>query len=230
MPGGGGQLGRGERERRGQGVGVEGTSLAERVDPDRQSGGPALQHAPGGRLGVEKHRRAHRADSCALGLQLLFGAGVHGEVEADPEQLLLAPGQAGGEVAGVLGGDLDLGIAQASLGRVRSAPRFEAGQLAAQAFGGDVGGDGLDVDGDVEAAGVGGERLEPTARHLSRVARDGEAGAPTVSDPQRPRPDLEGVGAERRGGPSRWAGEASEQAGHRESPFWRARVMGSSVP
>ena len=207
----------------GQGVGVEAAALAERVDPDRQGGGPALQRAPGGRLGVEEHRGAHRAHPGALGLERPLGAGVDGEVEADPEQLLLAPGQAGGEVAGVLGGDLDVGVAQASLGRVGPAPRFEAGQLAAQAVGGDVGGDGLDVDGDVEAAGVGGERLEPAVADLARVADDGEAGAPAVPDPQRPGPDLDGVGTERRGGPSGGSGEASEQAGHRESPFVAGR-------
>ena len=176
---------------------------------------------------IDAHTRAHPG---ALGLERLLGSGVHGEVEPDPEQLLLAPGQAGRQVAGIGGGHLDLGIAQASLGGVGPAPRFEAGQLAAQAVGGDVGRDGLDVHGDVEAAGVGGERLEPAEAHLAGVADDGEAPAPAVPDPQRPGPDLDGVGAERRGGPGgRARASRASRRVTRASPFWRARVTGSSV-
>ncbi len=232
---GGGQLGRGEREAGGQGVGVEGASLAEGVDPDGQGGGPALQGAPGGRLGVEEHRVAHRPHPGAFGAEGLLAAGVDGEVEPDPEQLLLAPGQPGGQLPGVLGGDLDVGIAQASFGGIGPATGFEPGQLAAEAVGGDVGRDRLDVQGDVEAAGVGGERLEPAVADLAGVADDGEAGAPAVPDAHGPGADLDGVGTERRRRPGGGPGDAGEQAGHRR-PFaawwvtdgW-ARVTGSSV-
>ena len=88
---------------------------------------PALQGAPGGRLGVEQHRGAHRPHPGALGVERLLVAGVDGEVQPDPEQLLLAPGQPGGQLAGVVGGDLDLGIGQASLGGIGAPARIRAG-------------------------------------------------------------------------------------------------------
>jgi len=171
--------------------------LAEGVDTDGKGGRPSLQRAPGGRLGVEQHRRAQRPDPGALGLQCLFGAGMDGQVQPDAEQLLLATGQAGGQVPGILGCHLDVGVTEASFGGVGPPARFEAGQLAAESFGGDVGRDRLDVHGDVETAGVGGERFEPAPGHLAGVAGDGEAGAPAVADPHRPGAHLDGVGAER---------------------------------
>lgn len=207
----GGQLGRGEREAGGQGVGVEGAALAEGVNPDGQSGRPALQGAPGGRLGVEEHRVAHRPDPGALGAESLLAAGVDGEVEPDPKQLLLAPGQPGGQFSGVLGGDFDVGVAQTSFGGVGPAPGFETGQLAAEAVGGDVGREGLNVQGDVEAAGVGGEWLEPAVADLAGVADDGEAGAPAVPDMHGPRADLDGVGTERGWRPGGGSGKAESR-------------------
>ena len=214
------QLGRGERERRGQGVGVEAAALAEGVDADGQGGGPALQGAPGGRLGVEEHRGAHRPHPGALGVERLLAGGVDGEVEADPEQLLLAPGQAGGQLPGVVGGHLDVGIDQAALGGVGPAARFEAGQLAAQPVGGDVGRDGLDVHGDVEAAGVGGERLEPAVADLAGVADDGEAARTSRPRPAAMRaPTSTASGPNGDGGRTGRPGEAGQAvrvtAGHR---------------
>ena len=168
---------------------------------------------------IEAHTARTRAHSASSAFSL---RGVDGEVEADPEQLLLAPGQAGGQLAGVLGGDLDVGIAEASFGGIGAAARFEAGQLAAQPVGGDVGRDGLDVHGHVEAAGVGGERLEPAVADLAGVADDGEAGAPAVPDPQGAGADLDGVGTERRRPAERPVGGCGKAGG--SSVSFRARV------
>ena len=209
--GGGGQLGGGEGERRGQGVGVEAAALPEGVEADGQGGGPAGQHPPGGGLGVEQHRRAQRADPGALGLEVGFAAGVDSEVEADSEQALLASGQAGGQIAGVLGGYLDVGVGEAAFGGIGPTPRLQAGELAAQSVGRDVGGDRVDVHRHVEASGMGGERLQPPPGDLAGVADDGEAGAPAVPDPQRSGLDLDGVGPERGGRPEVGVRQARKQ-------------------
>ena len=204
------QLRRGEGKRGGQRVGVEAPALPESVDPDRQGGGPALERAPGSGLGVEQHRGAECAHPSALGLERALARRVHGEVEPDSEQLLLPSRQAGGKVARVGGGHLDLGIGQAALGRVGPAPRFEAGELATQAVGCDLGRQRLDVHGHVEAARMRGERLEPPEAHLAGVAHDGEARAPAVPDPERPGQDLDAVGPEGRRWPRRVAAEPGD--------------------
>ena len=162
---------------------------------------------------------------------------MHGEVEADSEQLLLPAGEPGGELHRVGGGDLDIGIDKPALGGIGPTPRLEAGELATQPLRGQVGGDRLDLHGDVEASRVGGEWLEPAVADLSRVADDAKAATPAVTDPQRPRADLDGVGAERRGRAGGGVHDAGEEAAHRKPAFVagvlgvrRARVTGASVP
>ena len=236
------QLGGGEGEAGGERVGVERPALAEGVDPERQGGRPALQGPPGSGSGVEEHRRAQGPHPGALCLQGLLVCGMDGEDEADPEQLLLAPGEACGELPGVFGGDLDVGIGEPPLGRIRAPARLQAGELAPEALGGHLGGDRLYVHGDVEPAGVGTQRLQPAAPDLSGVAGDGEAAAPAVPDPKRPGVDLDRVGSERRRRLGGRAGDAGEQLAHRVAPVCvplpagsggvrrRARVTGSSTP
>ena len=196
--GGGRQLGRGEGERGSQGVGVEAAPERQGIDAQGQRGDPPLQAPPGGGLGIEQHRGAQRSHPGALGVERCFARRMHRQVQPDPEQLLLAPGQTRRQLPGVEGRHLDLGIAKTPFGRIGPPARLEAGQLAPQPVGGDLGGDRLDVHRDVETTGMAGERLQPSERHLPRVADDGEAPAPAVADPERPGTDLDAVGTERR--------------------------------
>jgi len=143
---------------------------------------------------------------------------MDGEDEGDPEQLLLAPGEAGGELPGILGGDLDVRIREAAFGRIRAPVRLQAGQLAPEALGGHLGGDRVDVQRDVQAARVGTQRLQPAPPDLSRVAGDGEAPAPAVPDPKCPGVDLDRVRAERRRRLGGRARDVGEQVAHRVAP------------
>ena len=55
-----------------------------------------------------------------LGGELVLGAGVDGQVQAEAEQLALAPGQPVGQVAGVVGGGLGVRVVEpAPVGAVR---------------------------------------------------------------------------------------------------------------
>jgi hypothetical protein len=109
---------------------------------------------------------------------------VDRQVQPDPEQLALPPGQAGGELTGICRGHVDLGVTEASFGRVGPSAGLEAGQLAAQALGGELGWDRLDVNGHVEATGVAGEGLQPSEADLPGIADNREAPAPPASHPQ----------------------------------------------
>ena len=80
---------------------------------------------------------------------------MDGEVQAEPEQLALAPGQPVGQVAGVVGGGLGVRVVQLPPVDAGAAAGFQAGALAAQPGGGDRDRDRLDVQGDVDAARVG---------------------------------------------------------------------------
>ena len=152
--------------------------------------------------------------ACGLGGEVLLAAGVDGQVQAEPEQLALAPGQPVGQVAGVVGGGLAVRVVQLAPVGAGAAPRFQAGALAAQPGGGDRDRDRLDVQGHVEAARVGQQRLEPAGGDLGRVAGDGEGGGPVVPGADVPGGDLDGGRAGhvrgarpvRPGGPARPAG------------------------
>ena len=85
-----------------------------------------------------------------LGGQVVLGAGVDGQVQAEAEQLALAAGQPVGQVAGVVGGGLGVRVVQLAPVGAGAAAGFQAGALAAQPGGGDRDRDRLDVQGDVE--------------------------------------------------------------------------------
>ena len=155
-------------------------------------------------------------------------SGVDGEIEPDPEQLLLAAGEAGGELTGIGGGDLDVGVDQPPFGGVGPPARFEAGHLSAQPVRGHTGRDRLDLHGDVEATGMGGERLQPAEPDLTGVADDGEARhqpSPTRSDrgPTSMASGPNGDGARVAG-----RGMRAQEAGHRMAPFLvSGRLLGA---
>ena len=113
-----GQVGGGERERRGQGVGVQGAVHPQAVDPERQGGGPALQVPVGGRLQVQQHRRGGGPDLRAGFGERVLGGGVHGDVHAGAEQFRGAAGDPVGEIGGVLGGGVDARVAETAFVRV----------------------------------------------------------------------------------------------------------------
>ncbi|HEY7142869.1 MAG TPA: hypothetical protein VH637_01360, partial [Streptosporangiaceae bacterium] len=58
------------------------------------------------------------------------------------------------------------GVVELAAAGAGAAPGFQPGALAAQPGGGDRGRDGLDVQGDVEAAGVGQQRFQPARGYL----------------------------------------------------------------
>ena len=122
---------------------------------------------------------------------------MHREGEADPEELLLTPGKARRQVLGIDGGHVDPGVCEAPPGGVGAPGGLKAGELAAQALGGHGRWHGLDVQRDIEAPGVGGQRLQPAEADLPRVAGDSEAGAPLLAEAERPRAGLDSVGPER---------------------------------
>ena len=224
------QLGRGEGE--GCRKARRCRSCAARPGRRRRAAGwtPSPGGPPGGRLGVEEERRARAPGPGRTRPPGPLRWGVDGEVEADPEELLLAPGEAGGQLAGVLGRHLDLGVGKATPGGVGAPARLQACQLAAQPFGGDGGRDGLDVQGDVEAPGVGGERLEP-ARGRPRGGSRRRQKLAHQSSPRRsePGPYLDGVWAGRGGGHAPAAPCADRQTGpHRARPLLTSVLTGAA--
>ena len=156
---------------------------------------------------------------------------MDGQVQAEPEQLALAPGQPVRQVAGVGGGGLDIRVVQPAPVRAGVAAGLQPGALAAQPRGGHLHRDRLDVQRDVDPARVGQQRLQPAGGDLGRVTGDGEGGGPVVPGAHVPGSDLDGgrAGHARRGGrrPERpaaphaglpgavtsWAGRASRPAG-----------------
>ena len=129
--------------------------------------------------------------ACGLGGQVLLAAGVDGQVQAEPEQLALAPGQPVGQVAGVVGGGLGVGVIELAPVGAGAAPGFQPGALAAQPGGGDRDRDRLDVQGDVQPARVGQQRLQPARADLGRVAGDRQRGGPVVPGAHVPGGDLD---------------------------------------
>ena len=116
---------------------------------------------------------------------------MDGQVQAEAEQLALAPGQPVGQVAGVVGGGLGVRVVQLPPVDAGAAAGFQAGALAAQPGGGDRDRDRLDVQGDVDAARVGQQRFQPAGADLGRVAGDGEGGGPVVPGAHVPGGDLD---------------------------------------
>ena len=200
MPGSGsgpagsrGQVGGGERERRRPAPRCPwcGCSL-QGVGAGRQGGDPALQGPEGGRGGDQQQRAGHRADRRDLLGEVVFGGGVDGQVQAEAEQLALAAGEPVGEVAGVGRGGFGVRVVELAAVGAGAAPRFQPGPLAAQPGGGGRGrGDRLDVQGDVEAAGVGQQRLQPAGGDFGGVAGDREGRGVVAADPQVPGGDLD---------------------------------------
>ena len=112
---------------------------------------------------TSSRRRGQRPHRLDLGGQFFLGAGVDGQVQAEPEQLALAPGEPVGQVAGVVGGGLGVRVVELAAVDAGAAAGFQAGALAAQPGGGDRDRDRLDVEGDVDAARVGQQRFQPAA-------------------------------------------------------------------
>ena len=194
---GGGKVGAGERERGGQGGGVEGAAHRDRVEAHREGGDPALQRAVGRVAGVEQQARAQRADRGDLVGELGGAAGMDGEVEPDPEQPSLAARDPRGEVVGVLGGRLDVRVVQLAVLGGGAAAALELRELGAQPARGGDRVDGFDVHGDVDAAGVGEQRVEPAGVHLTGEPDDGQGrGVLALTDLQVPGADDERVGHE----------------------------------
>jgi len=193
-----GQVGGGQGEGGGEGVGVEHAPHPQGVGRERQGRGPALQLAPGRRLGVQQHRGGGGADLRDGLDELVGGHRVHRQIQPDPEQPGLAAGEPVGEVGGVLGGSVGNRVTEASLVRVETPGRFQAGALAAQPAGGIRGGHGFDVDRHVETAGPGQQRFEPGGADLSRVAGHDQGGGIAVPDLHVTRADLHAGGADGR--------------------------------
>ena len=148
-----GQVGGGEREAGGERGGVHGAAQQQLVGPGGQGRGPALQRAEGGRDGDQQQGRGQCPHRLGLGGQVLLRAGVDGQVQAEPEQLALAPGQPVGQVAGVVGGGLGVGVIELPAVGAGAAAGFQPGALAAQPGGGDRDRDRLDVQGDIQPPG-----------------------------------------------------------------------------
>ena len=159
--------------------------------PAGQGGDPALQGPEGGRGGDQQQRAGHRADRRDLLRQVVFAAGVDGQVQAEAEQLPLAAGEPVRQVPGVVCGGLGVRVVELAAVRAGAAPGFQPGPLAAQPVRRRGRGDRVDVQGDVEAAGVGQQRLQPAGGDLGRVAGDREGRGVVVADPQVPGGDLD---------------------------------------
>ena len=142
--------------------------------------------------------------------------GVDGQVEAEAEQLALAAGEPVGQLAGITRGGFSVWVIELPAVRAGAAPRFQAGPLAAQPVGCRGWGDWVDVQGDVEAAGVGQQRLQPAGGDVGGVPGDRQGRGVVVADPQVPGGDLHVRWPRHqvRGGPGRGgAGAAAQRAG-----------------
>ena len=104
--------------------------------------------------------------------------------------MALAAGEPVGQLAGVIGGGLGAGVIELAAAGARAAARFQPGTLAAQPRGGDRGRDRVDVQGDVEPAGVGDQRLQPARGDFGRVSGDGQGGGVVLANPHVPGGDL----------------------------------------
>jgi hypothetical protein len=116
---------------------------------------------------------------------------VHGQVQAQPEQLALAAGDLVSQRAGVFGGGLGGRVIQAALPGPGPAGGFQPRALPPQPVRRDRGRDRLDVQRDVEPARVRGQRLQPPGRDLGRIPRDGQGGGAIPVNLDVPGGDLE---------------------------------------
>ena len=128
-----GQVGGGERETGGERGGVHSAAQQQHVGAGRERGGPALQGPERGRDGDQQQRGGQRPDRGDLRGQFLLAAGVDGQVQAEAEQLALAAGQPVGQVAGVAGGGLGVGVIELAPVSGRSRARIPGGRAAAAA-------------------------------------------------------------------------------------------------
>ena len=185
-----GQVRGAERERGGQGSGVHGAADHQRVGAGRQGGDPALQGPVGGRGGGQQQRVGQRPHPGDLPGQVIGVLAVHGQVQAQPEQLALAAGDLVGQRAGVFGGGLGGRVVQPALPGPGAAGGFQPGALPPQPVRGHRGRDRLDVQRDVQPAGVGGQRLQPPGRDLGRVPGHRQGGCAVPVDLDMPGGDL----------------------------------------
>ncbi len=148
------------------------------ASPRRPGSSPGMQREelggaecaqPLGGLG-QLRARSHRLD---------------GEVEPGAEEAALAAHEPVGEVVGVLGRGGDRKVVEAAALGLEPPGRLEAGALAAQARGGELGRERLDVQREVAGGAAGEERCEPAVADLARVAadREGLAQAPAEAHP-----------------------------------------------
>ena len=86
---------------------------------------------------------------------------MDGEVEAEAEQPALAAGEPVRQLAGIGRGGFGVGVVELAAVGAGAAPRFQPGPLAAQPVRRRRRGDRFDVQGDVEAAGIGQQWLQP---------------------------------------------------------------------
>ncbi|GDY59659.1 hypothetical protein SVIO_102820 [Streptomyces violaceusniger] len=121
-----------------------------------------MQAAVAGRFGVQQQARRQRADGGDLVGQLLGAGCVHGQVEPEAVELAFAPGDAGGQLVGVLGGGFHVRVAQPAFLLGVAAVGFELGELPLEAGAGGDRVDRLDVHADVHPARVGQQGLQPS--------------------------------------------------------------------
>ena len=146
----------------------------------------------GGRGGGQQQRVGQCPHPGDLLGQVLGVLAVHGQVQAQPEQLALTAGDLVGQRAGVLGGGLGLRVIQPPVPGPGAAGGLQPGALPAQPVRGDRRGDRLDVQRDVQPPGVGGQRFQPPGRDLGRVPGDGQRGRVVPVDDHVPGGDLDG--------------------------------------
>jgi len=154
-----------------------------------------LQRPKRRRPQIHQQRGGQGADVLTRRVKLGAANGVDAQVQPDPEQLSLSAGEAFGQLAGIGCGGVKLGVCQPALASVGAAAGLQAGELAAQPVGRQPGRDRVNVDGDVELAGKGQQRLEPARSDLAGIADDGERSADPGADGQRPGADLHRIGA-----------------------------------
>ena len=116
---------------------------------------------------------------------------MDGEVQAEAEQPALAAGEPVRQVPGICCGGFGVRVIELAVVRAGAAPRFQPGPLPAQPVSCRGRGDRVDVQGDVEAAGIRQERFQPAGGDFGGVAGDGEGRGVVVADPQVPGGDLD---------------------------------------
>jgi hypothetical protein len=109
----------------------------------------------------------------------------------------LISSDAGGEVVGVFGGGFDHRVEEPALLTGVTAPGLQLAQLFLEAVRGGDWVDRFDVQADVDAAGVGQQRLQPAGMHLPRITGDRERRDELATDFQMPRCHRQRIRSER---------------------------------